>query len=206
MPPDGGTCSSPTSTSIRSCISSCPSAVVKIAFCRRRNVNSARRLKRNRGRVPARPPQLGGAMSPYPGLQVMGHAFRQPLIIKHGSEFAVRSNSFRTFSSRSRINVGLSASTFAALAWLRMAAASSRRTIRFASAAFLASATLFISYLNSPSRMMAFTPTEMFVDQAHLPITAWPVRTQPLRHHCRLQCVQVPCAHNRFARRTVLHD
>lgn len=44
-----------------------------------------------------------------------------------------------TSSSRRRISVGLSASNFAVFAWLRMAAVSSRREIKLASAAFLAS-------------------------------------------------------------------
>ncbi len=47
-----------------------------------------------------------------------------------------------TSNSRRRINVGLSASNFAVFAWLRIAAVSSRREIKLASAAFLASVAL----------------------------------------------------------------
>jgi hypothetical protein len=66
----------------------------------------------------------------------------------------------RTSSSRSRISVGLSSSSLAVLAWLRMAAVSSRRTIRLASAAFLASVTLFIRSFMSPGRITSRIPTE----------------------------------------------
>ena len=66
----------------------------------------------------------------------------------------------RTSSSRSRMRVGLSASSFAVLAWLRMAAVSSRRAIRLASAAFLASVTLFIRSFISPGRITSRMPTE----------------------------------------------
>ena len=47
------------------------------------------------------------------------------------------------------------------LAWLRMAAVSSRRTIRLASAAFLASVTLFIRSFISPGRITSRIPTEI---------------------------------------------
>ena len=47
-----------------------------------------------------------------------------------------------TSNSRRRISVGLSASNFAVFAWLRIAAVSSRREIKLASAAFLASVAL----------------------------------------------------------------
>ena len=56
------------------------------------------------------------------------------------------------------MSVGLSASSLAVLAWLRMAAVSSRRVIRLASAAFLASVTLFIRSFMSPGRIMSRMP------------------------------------------------
>src|SRR6266542_2726224 len=59
--------------------------------------------------------------------------------------FAFAATFSKTSSSRRRMSVGLSWSSLAVLAWLRMAAVSSRRTIRLASAAFLASVTLFKS-------------------------------------------------------------
>ena len=58
------------------------------------------------------------------------------------------------------MSVGLSWSSLAVLAWLRMAAVSSRRAIRLASAAFLASVTLFIRSFMSPGRITSRMPTE----------------------------------------------
>jgi len=61
------------------------------------------------------------------------------------------------------MSVGLPSSSLAVLAWLRMAAVSSRRTIRLASAAFLASVTLFIRSFMSPGRITSRIPAETIV-------------------------------------------
>ncbi len=63
-------------------------------------------------------------------------------------------------SSRSRISVGLSCNIFAVLSWLRTAAVSSRRAMRCASAAVLASVTLLSSSFISPGKMTSRTPTD----------------------------------------------
>ena len=58
------------------------------------------------------------------------------------------------------MSVGFSISSLAVLAWLRMAAVSSRRAIRLASASFRAAVTLFISSFMSPGRIRSRIPTE----------------------------------------------
>ncbi len=57
------------------------------------------------------------------------------------------------FALRSRISVRLPSNSLAVLTWLRMAAVSSWRAIKLASAAFLASVTLFIRSFISPGRI-----------------------------------------------------
>ena len=95
-------------------------------------------------------------------LQQVDHAVGQALFAQHDVQLAAGGDLLQDFQlAQPHERRVVLASSLAVLAWLRMAAVSSRRTIRLASAAFLASVTLFIRSFISPGRMMSRMPTEI---------------------------------------------